>query len=346
MQIRKRDDIDPDKGIQKYGEVEFADSVNNKYPIDTPERVRSAWAHIHVAQNTMFYTPAELEIIKSKIVEAAKRFEIELAKELVERDARLFAAGDYPDRGIEITEDDLDRMVEGHKPVPIKIEHTDSPLDLGMVTKLWRAGKELFGRLVFTAPAWDLVQTCGAKKLSAAVKRDKSKLVEVSLVRNPRIADAAIFGGEGSWVMGHGLCNPDSVVGFSFEVEDGGENMSETKTVEFSKRIAELEGELKSREAESRIDLLKRAGKLTPASEPFALALLTVGDAQVVTFSDGTEKPVSETFLAFLESQPKVIEFSELAEGGKETVEVSDAERELCAKLGISPEAVAKQRRR
>jgi len=135
-------------------------------------------------------------------------------------------------------------------------------------------------------------------------------------------------------------------VEFTFEINDGGEEMSETKSAEFSKRIAELERELKSRGVEAQIDALKRAGKLAPASEELARALLSVGDAQVVTFADGAEKPVAETFYAFLEAQPKVIEFSELAEGAKETVEVSEAEREIYAKLGVTPEAAAKHARR
>ncbi|HOP80708.1 MAG TPA: hypothetical protein PLZ21_09115 [Armatimonadota bacterium] len=335
MQIRRRKDVDPNDGIRKYGDVEFADPVNNKYPIDTVDHIRGAWARIHMSRNAMFYSQAELDLIKERIIKAAKKFGIQLSEELVERDAKLFTAGEYPDRGIEITEDDLDRMVESHLPVPIKIEHVDSPLELGMVTKLWRTGRDLFGRLVFTAPAWNLIQSSQAKKLSAALKRDKSGLVEVSLVRNPRVAGAVIFGSDNN-----------QVIEFSFEIDNGGEEMSESKTVEFSKRIADLERELKSRQVDGQIDALKRAGKLAPASEDIARALLLAGDSQVVTFSDGSEKPVAETFLAFLESQPKVVEFSELTEGGNEASEASEAEKELFSKLGITPESAAKYKGR
>jgi hypothetical protein len=66
----------------------------------------------------------------------------------------------------------------------------------------------------------------------------------------------------------------------------------------------------------------------------------------VVKFADGAEKPVAETFYAFLDAQPKVIEFSELADGAREESEVSAEERELLAKLGVSTEAAAKYRRR
>lgn len=331
MNIRKREDADPADGVYKYGDVEFADPVNKKYPIDTPEHVRASWAGIHITENAVFYSFAEVELIKDRIIEAAERFDMRLSEELVERDAKLFTAGDYPDRGIEITSDDLDRMVSNHNPAPIKIEHTDSPLELGMVTRLWRVGKDLFGRLTFTPEAWALIQSSGAKKLSAAVKRDKSGIAEVSIVKHPRVAGAAVFGGD--------------AVEFQSEI-NGGEDMSETKTAEFSKRISDLERELKSREVDSRIDALKRAGKLAPASEGLARAMLLAGDSEVVTFADGAEKPVAETFLAFLEAQPKVIEFSELADGTKESIELTEAEREVYSKLGLTPEAVVKHKGR
>ncbi len=343
MQIRKRKDVDPEEGIRKYGDVEFADPVNNKYPIDTPEHVRAAWAYINVSRNTMFYSVDELEQIKRRIIEAAERFEIELSQEVVERDAKLFTAGSYPDRGIEITEADLDRMVENHKSAPIKVEHTDSPLELGMVTKLWRVGQDLFGKLRFTAPAWALVQSSGAGKLSAAVRRDKTGLVEVSLVRNPRVPGAAVFSGKcgiQSAECGTGSDDEQPVI-FAFDINKGEDNMTE-----FSKRIEELEKELIARKVDGQIETLKKAGKLAPASENTARALLSVGNAQVVTFSDGSEKPVAEAFMAFLESQPKVIEFSELADGAKEEPDLSEAEKEMCSKLGVSPEAVSKHRKR
>lgn len=331
MQIQRRNGVDPKDGIRNHGDVEFADSVNNKYPIDTPAHVRAAWARVHIPRNAMFYTTAELELITRRIVHAAKRLGVELSAEVVERDAKLFTAGDYPDRGIAVTESDLDRMVESQTPVPIKIEHTDTPLDLGTVTRIWRAGKDLFGKLAFTAPAWALVDACGAKKLSAAIKRDKSGITEVSLVRAPRVAGAAVFSGD--------------IVEFEFTLE-GGDDMSETKAAEFSKRIEDLERQLRASEVESHVDSLKRAGKLVPAAEELAKVILSSGESQVVTFSDGTEKPVAEAFLAFLEAQPKVIEFSELAEGAKEAAEMTDSEREFYAKLGVSAKSVVKQRDR
>ena len=76
--IRRRDDTDPDEGERKYGDVEFADPVNNKYPIDTEEHVRAAWSYINKRANADKYSSDEVERIKGRIKTAAKRHDIEI----------------------------------------------------------------------------------------------------------------------------------------------------------------------------------------------------------------------------------------------------------------------------
>jgi len=76
--IHERDDVNADSGEQEYGDVEFADPVNNKYPIDTEKHVRAAWSYIHQADNAAKYKKHEVELIKSRIVKAAKRFDINI----------------------------------------------------------------------------------------------------------------------------------------------------------------------------------------------------------------------------------------------------------------------------
>jgi len=44
--IDRRDDVNPKQGERAYGDVEFADTTNKKYPIDSPEHVRAAWTYI------------------------------------------------------------------------------------------------------------------------------------------------------------------------------------------------------------------------------------------------------------------------------------------------------------
>ncbi|MBE3040409.1 MAG: hypothetical protein IMZ62_16560, partial [Chloroflexi bacterium] len=125
----------------------------------------------------------------------------------VERDAKLFEAGDYPDKELNVTEDDLDTMVANHTESPIRIEHSDTPFDgaLGVLKGVYRKGKELFGKLAFTDAAWGLIKETGQRALSLGVKRDKSGIAEVSLVKEPRIADAQVFS--------------DGVVGFTASMD-------------------------------------------------------------------------------------------------------------------------------
>jgi hypothetical protein len=70
--IRRRRDADPSKGIEKYGNTRFADPTNKKYPIDTPGRIKAAWAYIHQPNNAAKYTAQERRTIRSRIRQAAK----------------------------------------------------------------------------------------------------------------------------------------------------------------------------------------------------------------------------------------------------------------------------------
>lgn len=62
--------------------MEFADPVNNKYPIDTEEHVRAAWAYVNKKSNADKYSSAEeVDRIKSRIKAAAKRFDIDISED-------------------------------------------------------------------------------------------------------------------------------------------------------------------------------------------------------------------------------------------------------------------------
>ena len=79
--IKRRDDVDPDEGESTYGDVQFADPTNNKYPIDTEEHVRAAWSYINKKSNAAKYDADEVEAIKGRITRAAKRFDIEISED-------------------------------------------------------------------------------------------------------------------------------------------------------------------------------------------------------------------------------------------------------------------------
>src|SRR4051812_4352826 len=70
--IHRWRDADPEEGNEKYGGTTFADPTNNKYPIDTPGRIKAAWAYIHQPRNAEKYTAGELRTIKARIQAAAE----------------------------------------------------------------------------------------------------------------------------------------------------------------------------------------------------------------------------------------------------------------------------------
>lgn len=76
--IERREDVSPDEGERKYGDVKFADPTNNKYPIDTPEHVRAAWNYINHRDNAAKYDSDEVETIKNRIKRAAKQHGVEI----------------------------------------------------------------------------------------------------------------------------------------------------------------------------------------------------------------------------------------------------------------------------
>jgi len=76
--IKRRDDVNPDRGEHEYGDVEFADPTNNKYPIDSPEHVRAAWSYINHADNAGKYGKEEVETIKGRIKRAAGKHGVEI----------------------------------------------------------------------------------------------------------------------------------------------------------------------------------------------------------------------------------------------------------------------------
>lgn len=76
--IDRRDDVNPNEGAEKYGDVEFADRTNKKYPVDTPAHVRAAWNYINHADNAAKYGADEVETIKNRIKRAAKKHGVEI----------------------------------------------------------------------------------------------------------------------------------------------------------------------------------------------------------------------------------------------------------------------------
>lgn len=79
--IKRRDDVNPEQGEREYGDVQFADPTNNKYPIDSAEHVRAAWSYINHKDNAAKYEADEVETIKNRIKRAAKKYGVEIEED-------------------------------------------------------------------------------------------------------------------------------------------------------------------------------------------------------------------------------------------------------------------------
>ena len=250
-----------------------------------------------------------------------------------ERAARLLEAGDYPDKGLHLTEDDLDAIVarfsEG---VPVKVEHVDSPLDpLGHVKRVWREGSALLGTLAFPDDLAAFLRRRGAAKLSVGLQRDPLLLREVSLVLKPRIAGAVL--------MGASTPTPGPCL-------DPAPLLRGTASGKGASEVARLKAELTRRDVETQLAAFKAQGRLVPASEPAARALLAAGVEAVVTLSEGGGEggePVALVFRRFLEAQPPVVSFGEAAGGDWRAAHgfTHDEHMFLSKRLGVDPARVA-----
>lgn len=237
--------------------------------------------------------------------------------EYVEREAMLFEAGDYPDKGLSVTEQDIERLASTQDEVPIYVEHAESPIKLGKVAQLYRKGKQLWGKLRLLPEANALIEKLGVKGLSVRVPRTLDRLIEVSVTGSPRVKGAQVFAEETVlFVMGEQPTND-----YHKEVSSMQEQVEAIKQElqqQFSAQIEELrklyeeerqrreqvEFQLRFTQAAKRVDDLVQAGKMPPAfREPMIACLLGKDE---VEFSDGQKKPVGEALLEAFSSLPSI----------------------------------------
>src|SRR5262245_39709250 len=76
--IDRRQDVNPKEGLCEYGDVQFADPTNHKYPIDSEEHVRAAWSYINHRDNAAKYDKEEVRAINDRIKLAAKKHGVEI----------------------------------------------------------------------------------------------------------------------------------------------------------------------------------------------------------------------------------------------------------------------------
>ena len=266
-----------------------------------------------------------------------------------ERTARLLEAGDYPDKGLHLTGEDLDGIVARFSgagsetfPVPVKVEHVDSPLDpLGHVKRVWRDGGALFGTLSFPDDLAAFLRRRGAAKLSVGLTRVPLALREVSLVLKPRVAGAVLMGEEVPGGPNPGGPNPAA----SSDPSRLGKGEEKTEEGEIGRLRAELrrrDEQILMREVDAQVAAFKAQGRIVPASEAPARALLAAEGEASVTLSEGPES-IGRVFKRFLEAQPPAVTFGEAmaAVGEGASVFTQDEHTFLSKRLGVDPDRVA-----
>jgi len=193
----------------------------------------------------------------------------------VDRNAKLFEVGEYSDKGLNVQSGDLLRLASSlDAPVPVWIEHTESPLEMGYLTDIQAAGSELFGILSLTPEADRVLETSGAKSLSLSVSKSLDRIYEVSIVGKPRIESARLF------------CH----------------DFTDTQDDEWKAEAMQLRKAMQTQRIEKYVDELLHAGKLPPVQREPAIVLMELA----------CRAGIEEQTASFLDSSPSTIAFGEL----------------------------------
>ncbi len=81
QKISKRSDVSAEAGKKKYGDVEYADETNKKYPLDTKKHVKAAWSYINMPKNAKKYSSDDLAAMKKRIKAAATKVGVTISEE-------------------------------------------------------------------------------------------------------------------------------------------------------------------------------------------------------------------------------------------------------------------------
>src|ERR1700690_2517858 len=114
MAIKKRKGVSAKSGESKYGDVNYADETNKKYPLDTAEHVKSAASYWGMPKNKAKYSAEDQKKITGKINAAKKKFGIG-EHSIAVADHQIFETGTHTTKSgqtITYNEKDLDEMCE------------------------------------------------------------------------------------------------------------------------------------------------------------------------------------------------------------------------------------------
>lgn len=235
--------------------------------------------------------------------------------EWVVRRAKLFEAGEYPDKGVTVTAEALQKLDERFDlPVPVLIEHAKSPLELGFLTDVRREGEELYGTVAFSPEADALLRRSRASMLSLSLDPSLETIHEVSLVRRPRVPSARLLNAR----FHVELLRPE-----------------EARALHFAADAAE-------HEAEEYV----RKGLLTPAQVPYAKALLQ--EVETLDF-DGGDRPIQALVRAMIErSTPHTLLMQQAPDSPSPSPDLTPEEAEFYSRHfpDLSLNEIARRKRR
>lgn len=89
--------MDADDHYSKYGDVDYADKDDHKYPIETEKHVKAAWSYINMPKNASKYDSNKLSTIKGHIKTAAKKFGVNIAEDNSDKNkTKTMSANSFP----------------------------------------------------------------------------------------------------------------------------------------------------------------------------------------------------------------------------------------------------------
>jgi hypothetical protein len=113
--------------------------------------------------------------------------------------ALLLKTGEYADLGVSIGVDTLETLVRNFLPVPVLLEHVETPFRLGEVVRVWREGDTLYGELSLYDEAQALLERWGLQSLSVGLTGGLTRLLEVSVTARPRVREARLLNSVRDW---------------------------------------------------------------------------------------------------------------------------------------------------
>jgi hypothetical protein len=234
--------------------ISYEVSKDNKITLGEPQQVIATTSYEPVFMGE----PIDLETLGEATFSGTN------PNDLVYRTGKIFEAGEYPDKGFSLTEDEMDAAIQKFEEAPLDIEHMPTVLDgqLGKLTKVFRGEKagDLMGTVAM--PRWldEALQKTG-RKVSTTWSKLTKEIKGLALVLNPRVPDAALMSDVMSaFTASHteeGSGKPITIAELEITLSKG-ENMdpkTQTQTqepeVDFAAKFAEMQAQIEKTNAEN-----------------------------------------------------------------------------------------------